>query len=63
MTKEYFFKTENLLIWRPTGCIQVEQILNFVNFIEDYIATHSSDFMRFIDLSIIEGISVNYEEL
>ena len=63
MANEYFFKTDNLLIWRPTGTIYIEQIQAFVKFVEDYLATHSSDFMRFIDLSLIEGISVNYEEL
>jgi len=63
MANEYFFRTENLLIWRPTGTIHVEQVQQFVKYIEDYIATHNSDFMRFIDLSLIKGISVNYEEL
>ena len=63
MANEYFFKTDNLLIWRPTGTIQISQIQAFVKFVEDYVAAHGSDFIRFIDLSFIEGISVNYEEL
>jgi len=63
MAKEYFFKTDNLLIWRPTGQIQIEKIQDFVKFLEESFTMNNPDFMRFIDLSHIEGISVNYEEL
>ncbi len=63
MTKEYYFKTEDLLIWRPTGNIKIEVIQDFIKFLEEYVASNNSDFKRFIDLSLIESISVNYEEL
>ena len=63
MTKEYYFKTEDLLIWRPTGNIKIEVIQDFIKFLEEYVASNNSDFKRFIDLSLIEDISVNYEEL
>ena len=63
MSSEYFFKTDNLLIWRPTGSIHIEKIQEFIKFLEGQMAVKNVNFMRFIDLSLIEGISVNYEEL
>ena len=63
MTKEYYFKTKDLLIWRPTGNIDINKINDFVKFLEISIQEGHEDFMRFIDLSKIESISVNHEEL
>jgi len=63
MSKEYFFKTQELLIWRPSGNLDINKISDFVKFLENNILEGKEDFMRFIDLSKIESISVNHEEL
>jgi hypothetical protein len=63
MKKNFFFKTDDLLIWRPTGVIKIEVVQEFIKFLEDVIVTRDPYFIRFIDLSSVEGISVNYEEL
>ena len=63
MKQEYYFKTDELLIWRPTGNIDINKISGFVKFIETAILEGKKDFSRFIDLSKIDSISVNHEEL
>jgi hypothetical protein len=63
MKEEYFFKTEDLMIWRPTGTMDLRKIIEFVNFLEDRIKAGKHNFKRFIDLSNIKDISVNHEDL
>jgi hypothetical protein len=63
MDKEYFFKTEKLAIWRPTGMLDTAKIKEFIGFIDDNSEQRDPHFSRFIDLSQISGISVNYEDV
>lgn len=63
MEKEYFFKTDHLVIWRPVGAIDVDKIREFIVFLNQQSSKSDLQFDRFIDLSKINGISVNYEEL
>lgn len=63
MSKEYFFKTENLLIWRPAGALKIDNIQEFIEFLEEQLKVRDQNFARFIDLSRVETISVNHDEL
>ena len=61
--KEYFFKTDQLAIWRPIGLLDISKIKEFVTFIEKNSSEKEPHFSRFIDLSQISGVSVQYEDL
>ena len=63
MSKEFFFKTDELVIWRPTGMLDVDKIKDFIEFLDDNLEGRDPHFSRFIDLSQISGISVRYEDL
>jgi len=63
MDKEYFFKTDQLAIWRPLGTLTTQMIYDFINFLNDASKQQNPHFSRFIDLSQISGISVNFQDL
>ncbi|NOQ97091.1 MAG: hypothetical protein GQ561_02925 [Calditrichae bacterium] len=63
MDKEYFFKTDQLVIWRPSGILDTVRIKEFIGFIDVNTEQRDPHFSRFIDLSQISGISVNYEDV
>jgi hypothetical protein len=61
--KEYYFKTDDMVIWRPTGILDLKKIHAFINFLNEQISKRDPHYIRFIDLSQISGISINYEEV
>lgn len=61
--KEFYFKTDDLVIWRPHNSIDLEKIKTFVNFLDQQNPVRSSQFMRFIDLTHTKNISVNSDDL
>ena len=63
MDKEYFFKTDQLVIWRPSGILVSEKIYEFIRFLNKSSEGRDPHFDRFIDLSHSSGISVNYKDL
>ena len=63
METEYYFKNENLVIWQPKSVLDSSKIKNFINFIDENSKTRDPHFNRFVDLTKISGISVNYENL
>ena len=63
MEKEYFFATDQLAIWRPIGTLNTKKILNFITFLNTYSEKHDPHFSRFIDLTKISGLSVEYKDL
>ena len=63
METEYFFKTENLVIWQPKSVLDSSKIINFINFLDENSRKRDPHFNRFIDLTKISGISVNYQNL
>ena len=63
MDKEYFFRTDNLVIWRPKAILDQTKIIDFINFLDEQSSKKDSDFLRFIDLSKISDVTAKYEEL
>ena len=63
MGREYFFKTENLVIWRPVGILDRKKIIDFITFLNEKSLERDDEFARFIDLSKISDVTVEYEEL
>jgi hypothetical protein len=63
MEKEYFFKTDQLVIWRPSGILDINKIYDFINFLNTQSEQRDPHFSRFIDLSQIAGISVKFQDL
>lgn len=63
MNKEYFMKTDNLAVWRPKGVLSTKKILEFITFLNEQCKQQDPHFNRFIDLSHISGVSVNYDDL
>lgn len=63
MGKEYFFATDQLVVWRPTGLMNTKKILEFITFLNSSSKQRHPHFSRFIDLTQISGISVNYKDL
>ena len=63
MEREYFFKSDQLIIWRPTGQLNVEKIYDFIRYLDKVSEERDPHFYRFIDLSQISGISVKYDDL
>lgn len=63
MKKEFFSATDQLVIWRPIGILKTEKILEFIKFLNSYGEKHDPHFNRFIDLTHISGISVQYKDL
>ena len=61
--KEYFFKSDHLVIWRPKGILDAAKIHEFIHFINESSKTRDPHFHRFFDLTKIAGISVKYDEL
>ena len=61
--KEYYFETDRLMIWRPHGILDTTKINEFIKFLEESSITRDPHFSRFIDLSQISGISVQYQDL
>lgn len=61
--KEFFFKTEDLVIWRPTGNLTSSKIKEFIDFLNEHNSIRDPHFHRYIDLSQIKTISVNFDEL
>lgn len=61
--KEFYFKTDDLVIWRPHNSIDLEKIKTFVNFLDQQNPVRGSQFMRFIDLTHTKNISVNSDDL
>lgn len=63
MSTDYFFKSDELVIWRPIGTMDTQKILDFIKFLNESSASKDPHFHRFIDLSKINGISVTYDSL
>ena len=63
MNEEFYFKTDNLVIWRPTGMLDLKKIQAFITFLDEQISKRDPHYIRFIDLSKIGGISIKYEEV
>ena len=63
MKKEFYFKTENLVIWRPEGMLDASKISEFIEYLEEHNANRDQHFHRFIDLSKVAGINVTYTSL
>ena len=63
MKKDYQFITDQLLIWQPKGILDYTKIIEFVEYIEDVEVKKKEGFKRFIDLSYIEEMAVQYEEI
>ncbi len=63
MEKEFFFKTDNLIIWRPVGILDYKKIMAFIDFLNEQSEERDSHYLRFIDLSKISNVTVASEEL
>ena len=63
MEKEYLFKTDQLVIWRPLGILTTNKITEFITFLNVSSEQRDPHFNRFIDLTQIAGISVTYQDL
>ena len=63
MDKEYFFQSDQLTIWRPTGMLGTDKIYEFIRFLNESSERKTPYFNRFIDLSQISGISIAYQDL
>ena len=63
MSSEYYFKSDDLVIWRPVGNLDTQKIVEFVKFLNKSCTEKDPHFHRFIDLSKVDGISVTYESL
>lgn len=63
MASEFFFKTDNLLIWRPEGTLDNDKILKYIAFLEAAETERPTPFDRFSDLSRTTGISISYSEV
>ena len=60
---EYYFKNENLVIWQPKDILDSYKIKNFITFLDESSKSRDPHFKRFVDLTKISGLSVNYENL
>ena len=63
MEPEYYFKDENLVIWQPKNILDSNKIKNFISFLDESSVSRDPHFCRFVDLTKISGLSVNYEHL
>jgi hypothetical protein len=63
MGKEFYFKSDDLVIWRPTGTLDVPKIVEFLKFLDQSAVNKDQHFHRFIDLTKVDGISVSYTSL
>ena len=63
MNQEYHFVNDELLRWRPTGVLNRQKILDFINFVNQSTEKRDPHFDRYIDLSQVTGISVMYDDL
>lgn len=63
MDKEYFFKSDQLVIWRPTGTLNTQKIIEFINFLDQYSEDKDPHFSRFVNLCHISGISLSFKDL
>lgn len=63
MAIEFFFKADNLLIWRPGGVLNNDKIIRYIAFLEAAEAGRQSPFDRFNDLSRTTGVSISYNEV
>ena len=63
MEEEYFFKTDQLVIWRPSGTLATEKLVKFIGFVNKNSEQKDPHFSRFVDLSQVSDISFKYEDL
>ena len=61
--KEFYFQTDNLVIWRPEGEITLKKIKDFVYFLDSQNEVRDPHFHRFIDLRGLKSIAVQFEDL
>ena len=63
MDKDFFQISDQLIIWRPKGILDIAKIYDFIKYLDEVSKERDPHFSRFIDLSQIDGISVNYNDL
>jgi len=63
LDSEYYFKNENLVIWQPKNMLDSYKIKDFITFLDESSKSRDPHFSRFVDLTKISGLSVNYENL
>lgn len=63
MTPEFYFRTANLLVWRPKGKIDNAAIRRFLAFLESVEAEVREPFVRFNDLSRVTGSTLTYADV
>ena len=63
MDKEFFIKSDRLIIWRPKGILDTAKIYDFIQYLNIVSNERDPHFSRLIDLSQIDGISVKYNDL
>ena len=63
MEKEYLFLSDKLVRWRPLGVLNIQKILEFINYVNQSAEERDPHFDRYIDLSKVAGISVMYDDL
>jgi len=63
LDSEYYFKNENLVIWQPKNMLDSNKIKNFITFIDENSRSRDPHFSRFVDLTKISGLNVNYDIL
>ena len=63
MDKEYFFITDQLVVWRPVGMLEGDKIQEFIKFLNLNSEIKGPHFDRFVDLSETSGISVRYDDI
>jgi len=63
MEKEFFFKNDKLVIWRPSGILDSNKIYEFINFLDAQSKQRGPYYSRFVDLSQISGISVKFQDI
>jgi len=63
LKSEYYFKNDNLVIWQPKNILDSYKIKDFIIFLDENSRSRDPHFNRFVDLTKISGLSVNYEIL
>ena len=63
MESEYNFKNNNLVIWQPNNILDSHKIKEFIKFLDEQSQARDPHFNRFVDLTKISGLNVNYDIL
>ncbi len=58
-----FFPQQYLMVWRPQGILDTNSLSHVLAFIEKNEQAKTTAFHRFIDLTFLEGFSLNYSDI